>query len=183
MILTWIQGFVYLESVNYQLGLHRNVRVLAKCNVCISAIQMFYIQTCPGLKSSQPCYLCRQLLQHSKPVKHKWFNFSVNINKLFEFPVVRVGYPTPHYHYHYPYLYSTLEMKLRLKHHKAETSQGAKLIILLWRIDHFNRTRAKQPRPKLPSDESTFIPFRHSVCVELGIFLGLSKFSVFFGEL
>ena len=33
--------------IKYQLGLHRNVRVIAKCNVCISAIQLFYIQTCP----------------------------------------------------------------------------------------------------------------------------------------
>ena len=27
---------------------HRNVQVFAKCNVCISAIQLFYIQRCPG---------------------------------------------------------------------------------------------------------------------------------------
>ena len=39
------QGFVYFECVKYQLSLHRNVHVFAKCNVCI---QLFYIQTCPG---------------------------------------------------------------------------------------------------------------------------------------
>ena len=43
-----IQCFVYLEIVKYQLGLHRNVRVFAKCNECISAIQLLYIQTYPG---------------------------------------------------------------------------------------------------------------------------------------
>ena len=42
------QGFVYLEFVMYQLGLHRNVQVFAKCNVCISAIQLFSVETCPG---------------------------------------------------------------------------------------------------------------------------------------
>ena len=42
------QGFVYLEFVKYQLGRHRNVQVFVKCNVCISAIQLFYIRTCPG---------------------------------------------------------------------------------------------------------------------------------------
>ena len=42
------QGFVYLEFVKYQLGLHRNVHVFVKCNVCISAVQLFDIQTCPG---------------------------------------------------------------------------------------------------------------------------------------
>ena len=36
------QDFVYLEFVRYQLGLRRNMPVFAKCNVCISAIQMFY---------------------------------------------------------------------------------------------------------------------------------------------
>ena len=44
------QGFLYLECVKYQLGLQRNVQVFAKCNVCISAIQLFYIQTCPGFR-------------------------------------------------------------------------------------------------------------------------------------
>ena len=38
------QGFVYLELVQYQLGLQGNVQVFAKCNLCISAIQLFYIQ-------------------------------------------------------------------------------------------------------------------------------------------
>ena len=42
------QGFVHLELVKYQLGIHRNVHVFATCNVCIFAIQLFYIQTCPG---------------------------------------------------------------------------------------------------------------------------------------
>ena len=42
------EGFVYLEFVKYQLGLHRNMQAFAKCNICISAIQLFYIQTCPG---------------------------------------------------------------------------------------------------------------------------------------
>ena len=42
------QRFVYLEFVKYQLGFHRNVQVFAKCNVYIYAIQLFYIQTCPG---------------------------------------------------------------------------------------------------------------------------------------
>ena len=41
------QGFEYLEFDKYQLGLYRNVQVFAKCNVCISAIQLFYIETCP----------------------------------------------------------------------------------------------------------------------------------------
>ena len=45
------QGFVYLKIVKYQLILHRNVQVFAKCNVCISAIHLFYIQTCPGFLS------------------------------------------------------------------------------------------------------------------------------------
>ena len=40
--------FVYLEFVKYQLGLQRSVQVFAKCNVCLSAIQLFYIQTSPG---------------------------------------------------------------------------------------------------------------------------------------
>ena len=39
-------GCIYLEFVKYQLGLHRNVQTFAKCNGCISAIQLFYIQTC-----------------------------------------------------------------------------------------------------------------------------------------
>ena len=42
------QGLVYIEFVKYRLGLHRNVQVFAKNNVCISAIQLLYIQTCPG---------------------------------------------------------------------------------------------------------------------------------------
>ena len=42
------QGFVYLEIVKYQLGLLRNEQVLMKCNECISAVQLFSIQTCPG---------------------------------------------------------------------------------------------------------------------------------------
>ena len=42
------QGFVCSEIVKYQLNIHRNVRVLTKCNVYIPAIQLFYIQTCPG---------------------------------------------------------------------------------------------------------------------------------------
>ena len=42
------KDFVYLKFVKYQLGLHRNVQVFAKCNVCISAIQLFYVQTGPG---------------------------------------------------------------------------------------------------------------------------------------
>ena len=45
------QGFVYLEFVKYQLGLHRNVQGFAKCSVCISAnscfiyrhVQAFYL--------------------------------------------------------------------------------------------------------------------------------------------
>ena len=37
------QDFVYLEF-KYQLGIYRNVQVFAKCNVCISAIQLFYIE-------------------------------------------------------------------------------------------------------------------------------------------
>ena len=37
---------IYLEFVKYQLGLHRNVQVFAKCNVCISVVLLFYIQTC-----------------------------------------------------------------------------------------------------------------------------------------
>ena len=41
------QGFVYLEFVKYQRGIHRNVQVFAKCNVCISAIHLLYIKTCP----------------------------------------------------------------------------------------------------------------------------------------
>ena len=35
------KGFVYIEFVNYQQDLHGNVRVFAKCNVCIAAIQVF----------------------------------------------------------------------------------------------------------------------------------------------
>ena len=43
------QGFVYLKFVLYQPGLHRNVQAFAKCNVCISSIQLVsYIQICPG---------------------------------------------------------------------------------------------------------------------------------------
>ena len=42
------QGFVYLEIVKYQLGLRRNVQVFTKCNVCISAIQLFYTGTHQG---------------------------------------------------------------------------------------------------------------------------------------
>ena len=38
-----IHGFVYLEIVKYQMGLHTIVQVLAKCNVYISAIQLFYL--------------------------------------------------------------------------------------------------------------------------------------------
>ena len=38
-----IQGLVYLEIVKYQLGLQRNVQGFAKCNVCISTIQLFYV--------------------------------------------------------------------------------------------------------------------------------------------
>ena len=37
------QDIVYLEYVKYQLGLGRNIPVFAKCNVCISAIQLFFI--------------------------------------------------------------------------------------------------------------------------------------------
>ena len=36
------QGYVYLELVNYQLGLHRNLQVFVKCNVCISTIVVLY---------------------------------------------------------------------------------------------------------------------------------------------
>ena len=36
------QGFVYLEFVQYQPGLQGNVQVFAKCNLCISAIQLFF---------------------------------------------------------------------------------------------------------------------------------------------
>ena len=36
------QDFVYMEFVKYQLGRRRNMLVL--CNVCISTIQLFYIQ-------------------------------------------------------------------------------------------------------------------------------------------
>ena len=43
------QDFLCLEFVKYQLGLHRNVLVFAKCNVNISVTQLFYLQTCPGL--------------------------------------------------------------------------------------------------------------------------------------
>ena len=42
------QGIAYLETVKHQPGLHRNVHVFAKCNVCVSAIQLFYIHTYPG---------------------------------------------------------------------------------------------------------------------------------------
>ena len=42
------QGFVNSEFVKFQLGLHTNVQGFAKCNVCISAIHLFYIQICPG---------------------------------------------------------------------------------------------------------------------------------------
>ena len=41
------QGFIYLEFFQYQLGLHSNVQVFVRCNVCISAIQLFiykYVQ-------------------------------------------------------------------------------------------------------------------------------------------
>ena len=51
------QGFVYLEIVKYQLGLHRNVQVFVKCNVCISAIQLFYIQTFPGFFPISKSYI------------------------------------------------------------------------------------------------------------------------------
>ena len=40
------QDFVFLEFVKYQLGLRRNRSVFAKCNIHISAINLFYIQTC-----------------------------------------------------------------------------------------------------------------------------------------
>ena len=40
------QALVHLEFVKYQLGLHRNEQVFAKCNVCISAIQLLFIRTC-----------------------------------------------------------------------------------------------------------------------------------------
>ena len=43
-------GFVYVENVKYHLGLHRNVQVFAKYSVCISNIQLFYMQTCPITK-------------------------------------------------------------------------------------------------------------------------------------
>ena len=36
------QGFAYFKFVKYQLGLHRNVHIFSKCNVCISAIQFFF---------------------------------------------------------------------------------------------------------------------------------------------
>ena len=42
------QGFVYLEFVKYQVDLHRNVQFFAEYNVCISALQLFYKQTCLG---------------------------------------------------------------------------------------------------------------------------------------
>ena len=42
------QSVIYLESVKYQLGLHINVQVFVKCNVGISAKQLFDKQTCPG---------------------------------------------------------------------------------------------------------------------------------------
>ena len=37
------QGFIYLEFVKYQMGHPRNAQGFAKCNVCIAAIQLFYI--------------------------------------------------------------------------------------------------------------------------------------------
>ena len=42
------QDLVYLEFVKYQLDLHRNMPVFAKCNVYISAKKLFYIQECPN---------------------------------------------------------------------------------------------------------------------------------------
>ena len=38
------QHVVYLEFVNYQLGVRKNIPVFVKCNVFISAIQLFYIK-------------------------------------------------------------------------------------------------------------------------------------------
>ena len=46
------QCFVFLEFIKYQVGLHRNVQIFAKGNVCISAIQLFYIQICKGFLPS-----------------------------------------------------------------------------------------------------------------------------------
>ena len=42
------KGCVHWEFVKYQRDLHWNVQIFAKWKVCISAIQIFYIQTCPG---------------------------------------------------------------------------------------------------------------------------------------
>ena len=42
------QDFLYLEIVKYQLGLRRNMSVFSKCNVCIAAVQLFYLQVCPN---------------------------------------------------------------------------------------------------------------------------------------
>ena len=39
-------SFVNLELGKYELGLRRNVQVFAKCNVCISVIQLFFIHKC-----------------------------------------------------------------------------------------------------------------------------------------
>ena len=35
------QGFIYLECVKYQL--HRNMPAFTKCNLCVSAIHIFFI--------------------------------------------------------------------------------------------------------------------------------------------
>ena len=36
------QGFVYLDLVEYQVELNRNVQVFANCNICISGIHTDY---------------------------------------------------------------------------------------------------------------------------------------------
>ena len=43
-----MQDFIYVEFATFQLGLRRNMPAFAKCNVYISAIQLFYIQACPN---------------------------------------------------------------------------------------------------------------------------------------
>ena len=39
------QGFVYLEFVKYQLGLHRNVQVFAQCmHICYTVVFVIHVQ-------------------------------------------------------------------------------------------------------------------------------------------
>ena len=55
-----IHGFVYSEFCMYHLGLCRNNHVLTKCNLCLPAIEWFYIQHCPSFLpiSKLDAYLC-----------------------------------------------------------------------------------------------------------------------------